>query len=179
MKKTITYLLFMLLLIDAKSQQNTKLFSSHLDKAENVKAVDIDHGFRGQITELSKNARIVTPEIGASILKFEQGLESPTAEISFLSNAFSENLKTGDVVVSGSVKAAPYGFLQKITSLRKADGLIIVQTKQAALTEVVQNGYMDTDIEITHEMISKGLSKVASVCGYYRSKNHSNYTKTK
>jgi hypothetical protein len=56
-----------------------------------------------------------------------------------------DNLKPNDVLVSEPATAAPYGFLRKVTSVRKEGGEVIVETTQAKLTEAIQQGTLNVE----------------------------------
>ncbi len=56
------------------------------------------------------------------------------------SSLFPSNLKKDDVVVSEPSKAAPFGFLRKVTKIKNVSGQIIVETTTARLKDAVHQG---------------------------------------
>ena len=51
-----------------------------------------------------------------------------------------KNLKVNDVIVSREGPAAPYGYLRKVTSIRKSRGIYTLETVQAKFTETIKRG---------------------------------------
>jgi hypothetical protein len=64
--------------------------------------------------------------------------------------SFLDTLKPGEVIVSAPSQAAPYGYLRKIVSVRKADigTELVLQTVQANLTEAVSQGELDAHVQL-------------------------------
>ncbi len=56
-----------------------------------------------------------------------------------------DDLKPNDVFVSESATAAPFGFLRKVTSVRKEGGEVIVETGEAKLTDAVHQGTLNVE----------------------------------
>ncbi|HUF05325.1 MAG TPA: hypothetical protein VMM38_14270 [Aridibacter sp.] len=54
-----------------------------------------------------------------------------------------KNLKVNDVLVSKPSAAAPYGYLRRITSVRKVNGTYVLETVQASLNEAITRGEVD------------------------------------
>jgi hypothetical protein len=55
------------------------------------------------------------------------------------------NLKTNDVLVSEPSKVAPYGYLRKVTSMRKEGNGMVLETAPAKLTDAIQSGSLNVD----------------------------------
>jgi hypothetical protein len=53
-----------------------------------------------------------------------------------------ESLEAGDVLVSDSTEAAPYGLLRKVRTVRTEGGQVIVETEDAELIEAVHEGHV-------------------------------------
>ena len=54
-----------------------------------------------------------------------------------------ENLKTDDVLVSEPTKAAPYGYLRKVKTMRKEGAGMVLETEPAKLTDAIQSGSLN------------------------------------
>ena len=59
-----------------------------------------------------------------------------------------KNLSVYDVIVSEPGPGAPYGYLRKVTSIRKNKGQVILETVQAKLTEAIYQGQLDASGEL-------------------------------
>lgn len=55
-----------------------------------------------------------------------------------------KNLKVNDVLVSREGPSAPYGYLRKVTSIRKSRGFYTLQTVQAKFTEAIKRATLQT-----------------------------------
>jgi hypothetical protein len=62
-----------------------------------------------------------------------------------------KNLRTSDVLVGKPSSAAPFGYLRKVTSIRKDRGIYYVDTLQASLTEAIYKGKLDASGEMLPE----------------------------
>jgi hypothetical protein len=54
-----------------------------------------------------------------------------------------ESLSTGDVLASEPFGVAPYGYLRKISAIRKEGDVVILETTQASLTDAVHQGWLE------------------------------------
>jgi hypothetical protein len=78
------------------------------------------------------------------------------------------SLNVGDVLVSEPSAAAPYGFLRKITSIRKNRGQYTLETIQAKLTEAISRGTLTA----TGELLPGNIASAnASLYGADQTKN--------
>jgi len=59
------------------------------------------------------------------------------------------------VVVSGVSEKAPVGFLRKVTGRREEGGQVILETRQATLSEAIDRGRLDTSITISERTIDQ------------------------
>ena len=77
------------------------------------------------------------------------------------------SLKTGSILVSAPVDAkAPYGYLQKVTSVTSADGVVTVLTEQASLDEALIEGEFEQNLTLEPaDLASLSLAPGVSVPG--------------
>ena len=68
------------------------------------------------------------------------------------------NLSVGDVLVSEPSAAAPYGFLRKLTSIRKNRGQYTLGTVQAKLNEAISQGTLIANGQLLPEQIASTSS---------------------
>ncbi len=66
-----------------------------------------------------------------------------------------DNLNPNDVFVSEPATAAPFGFLRKVTSVRKEGAEVVVETSQAKLTEAVHQGSLSAEGKIKASQLRK------------------------
>lgn len=85
--------------------------------------------------KLAEGVFIVDSSIAKEILK----VDSNYVEFS-LQSQLGQNLKVGNVIVSGITDNAPYGFLRKIKTISIENNKIIAQTSLAKLTDAIVNG---------------------------------------
>ena len=73
------------------------------------------------------------------------------------------SIAEGAIVAGGTGKAAPNGFLRKVTSVKKQDGEMVLETEQAALTDAIKKADINLDINIdpdgNHTLDDHGPSK--------------------
>jgi hypothetical protein len=62
-------------------------------------------------------------------------------------------LQPNDVLVSEPATAAPFGFLRKVTAVRKEGGEVVVETTQAKLTEAVHQGSLNVEGKIAADQL--------------------------
>jgi hypothetical protein len=58
------------------------------------------------------------------------------------------NLAAGDVLASEIGPNAPHGYLRKITSVRRENGEVLLETTQASLEEAIHNGDLNFDFDL-------------------------------
>ena len=72
-----------------------------------------------------------------------------SGQMVFLSEtSLLKNLRTNDVLVSKPSDAAPFGYLRKVTSIRRDRGTYFVDTLQASLTDAIVEGTLDAGGEL-------------------------------
>jgi hypothetical protein len=94
--------------------------------------------------------KVMDPNLQASLLSVSED------GITLIFNASSpllENLKPGDVLVSDSTQAAPYGLLRKVRTVRTEGGQVIVETEDAELIEAVHEGSLSFTQDLKAEDI--------------------------
>ena len=73
------------------------------------------------------------------------------------------SIAEGAIVAGGTGKAAPNGFLRKVTSVKKHDGRMVLETEQAALTDAIKKADVNLDINIdpdgNHTLHDNGPTK--------------------
>jgi len=74
-------------------------------------------------------------------------------ELVFSGDAPMGDVEVGDVVVTGVSEKTPVGFLRKVTGRREENGQIVLETRQAALSEAIDRGSVDTSITISENTI--------------------------
>lgn len=66
-------------------------------------------------------------------------------------------LAAGDLMVGDVARAAPNGFLRKVTSVSSSGGQIVVQTAEAALEEAIQSGTVQFSTILTSDDIQSAV----------------------
>ncbi len=61
------------------------------------------------------------------------------------------NLAVGDVLASEIGPNAPHGYLRKVTSVRRENGEVLLETTQASLEEAIHNGDLNFDVDLKPE----------------------------
>ena len=73
------------------------------------------------------------------------------------------SIAEGAIVAGGTGQAAPNGFLRKVTSVKKQDGEMVLETEQAALTDAIKKADINLDITIdpdgNHTLHDNGPTK--------------------
>ena len=59
-----------------------------------------------------------------------------------------DNLAVGEVLASEIGPNAPHGYLRKVTSVRRENGEVLLETTQASLEEAIHNGDLNFDFEL-------------------------------
>jgi len=76
-------------------------------------------------------------------------------ELVFSGDAPMGDVEVGDVVVTGVSEKTPVGFLRKVTGRREEGGQVILETRQATLSETIDRGRLDTSITISEQTIDQ------------------------
>lgn len=83
--------------------------------------------------------KVMDPNVQASL----QSVSEDGVMLVFSSTSpLLEGLEAGDVLVSDSTQAAPYGLLRKVRTVRTEGGQVIVETEDAELIEAVHEGHL-------------------------------------
>jgi hypothetical protein len=102
-------------------------------------------------TIVQEDTKIVTPAIASEIISYN----AETGTVTFATTSvYAAGLKEGDTVVSGSVTAAPEGFLRNVVAVRQEGGNIVVETEEAGLGDVFDQAEFQNTYEPTVEQIS-------------------------
>jgi hypothetical protein len=74
-----------------------------------------------------------------------------------------QNLAVGDVLASEVSKNAPYGYLRKVSSIKRENGQVILETTQASLEEAISHGDIDANFELKPEDLVSAKALVPGV----------------
>jgi formylglycine-generating enzyme required for sulfatase activity len=88
-------------------------------------------------------------------------------------STFGKNLKAGDIISGEPSDNAPDGFLKKIKTITKNGDSIIVETEDAKITDVIENGVISFEFEFNPsdtipERINKNNEKLQAEEGFTR-----------
>ena len=100
------------------------------------------------------DAAVVTDDaMNAALQGFELDLASGEGELRFDASVVPDaSLEPGSVLVSDVVEGhAPAGYLQRVISVREEGGVTIVETEQASLTDVLEQGSVRLNQELTQD----------------------------
>jgi len=64
-------------------------------------------------------------------------------------SSVGNNLKVGDIIASEPTELAPDGYLKRITSIKQVGDSIVVETEDAVLTDVIENGIISFNRKFT------------------------------
>ncbi|SMB78322.1 PKD domain-containing protein [Deinococcus hopiensis] len=76
-------------------------------------------------------------------------------EMRYQSTPFTEAIQPGNVLVSEPGPNAPYGYLVKVTNVKREGGVIIVQAEQGRITDAVARGRIDLQQALKPEKLAK------------------------
>jgi hypothetical protein len=87
-----------------------------------------------------------------------------TGEMRFnASTPILDNLKVGDAFVGEPSTAAPYGYLRKVTAIRKDGGEVMLETSQAKLTDAISQGTIIMEGKVTDLQLQSAIPFVEGV----------------
>jgi hypothetical protein len=95
-----------------------------------------------------------------------QAYDSNSGQMRFSTDgSVLQNLAVGDVLASEVSKNAPYGYLRKVSAIKRENGQVILETTQASLEEAISHGDVDASFELKPEDLvsAKGLTPGVSV----------------
>ena len=105
-------------------------------------AEEIDQALNGvyQPAVIPATTRISDEETRTALISFDP----PTGRMTFAyETPLLKSLQQDDVMVSEPGAAAPYGYLRKVTAIKKVKGLLVIESIQASLNEAIQQGTLD------------------------------------
>ncbi|MCA1622390.1 MAG: hypothetical protein LC778_01075 [Acidobacteria bacterium] len=107
-------------------------------------AADIDLAIRGVYQPaVIPDTTKVSDEVTRNALS---SFDSTTGRMTFSAKTpLLGTVEPGDVLVGEPSAAAPYGYLRKVTSIRKEQGSLVLETTQARLDEALQQGTLDAE----------------------------------
>ncbi len=107
------------------------------------KKSDDDNNYKSETYEISSDVVNIPTEIYETVTSVSGGMGE--GEIIFdTKDSHVSSLKSGDILVSGPIDAAPNGFLVEVTDISEEGEMIKVYTKPATLEDVFI--YLDMDI---------------------------------
>ncbi len=72
----------------------------------------------------------------------------------------TNNIKVGDVIISGISSQTPQGYLRKVTNINESNGNLTIETEQALLTDAITDIAIDTTVVIN---ASSGLKSSSTL----------------
>jgi hypothetical protein len=98
------------------------------------------------------------------VIDLEKSVQIKSAGVSeivfFNSSQIARELKVNDIITAEPIEEAPNGFLRRVKSISNSDNEIIVQTENASLTDVVENGIISFKRKFTPADTGKVFIKV-------------------
>jgi PKD repeat protein len=104
-------------------------------------------------TKISERAKVVNESIWNQNFA---SIDSATFTLTFSRNSEIEKFKPGDYIIS----SVGEGLLRKVKSIQVVNNQVIVQTENATLTDVIEQGLIDFEQQLT-------ISQVKSIDYYY------------
>jgi hypothetical protein len=95
----------------------------------------------------------ITTKVADTITRTSlQAYDSKSGQMRFSTDSpVLQNLAVGDVLASEVSKYAPYGYLRKISSIKRENGEVILETTQASLEEAISHGDIDANFDLKPE----------------------------
>ncbi|MBN1338691.1 MAG: hypothetical protein JXA03_05170 [Bacteroidales bacterium] len=113
------------------------IFQSGCKKDEQQQEEEEDPG-----TVISEDSKVISPESWQGSFV---SMDSSNQTLYFNSNINGDNLKVGDIIVSTEGE----GLLRRINSIHTENGIIIIETGDADLEDLIENGELEFEKELT------------------------------
>ena len=128
----------------------------------NVSGVDFSAFITDADVSISENSVVLDDETTESLAS----VSSDNSTLTFDSSTSTlETLQQDDVVVIGVTDETPYGLLRKVTSITQEGDQVVVETTQARLTDLIEEGTISVSKTLTTNDINTSNATVKTLKG--------------
>ena len=130
----------------------------------NVSGVDFSAFITDADVSISENSVVLDDETTESLAS----VSSDNSTLTFDSSTSTlETLQQDDVVVIGVTDETPYGLLRKVTSITQEGDQVVVETTQAKLTDVIEQGTISASKTLTTNDINTSSASAKTRKGVF------------